>query len=125
MQGLLGNPPNLQDFGCPFTSLNKHFVHSNTQERFMIDLETNDIAYLSSKRKRDAARTAILQARQALDHAAEEVDNYLEKFRDAETDTEKATAVNWCIHYLASNVVSSLRLEHMANAQTELSRQSM
>jgi DNA topoisomerase VI subunit B len=91
----------------------------------MIDLETNDIAYLSSKRKRDAARAAILQARQALERAAEEVDNYLEKFRDAETDTEKATAVNWCIHYLASNVVRSLRLERMANAQTELSRQSM
>jgi DNA topoisomerase VI subunit B len=91
----------------------------------MIDLETNDIAYLSSKRKRDAARAAILQARQALERAAEEVDNYLEKFRDAETDTEKATAVNWCIHYLGSNVVSSLRLERMANAQTELSRQSM
>ena len=91
----------------------------------MIDLETNDIAYLSSKRKRDAARTAILQARQALERAAEEVDNYLEKFRDAETDTEKATVVNWGIRYLASNVVSSLRLERMANAQTELSRQSM
>ena len=88
----------------------------------MIDLETNDIAYLSSKRKRDAARAAILQARQALENAAEEVDNYLEKFRDAETDTEKAIAVNWCIHYLASNVVSNLRLERMANAQTELSR---
>jgi len=57
----------------------------------MIDLETNDIAYLSSKSKRDAARAAILQARQALERAAEEVDNYLEKFRDAETDTEKAT----------------------------------
>jgi len=91
----------------------------------MIDLETNDIAYLSSKRKRDLARAAILQARQALERAAEEVDNYLEKFRDAETDTEKATAVNWCIHYLSSNVISSLRLERMANAQTELSRQSM
>jgi hypothetical protein len=91
----------------------------------MIDLEINDIAYLTSKRKRDTARAAILQARQALERAAEEVDNYLEKFRDAETDTEKATAVNWCIHYLASNVISSLRLELMANAQTELSRQSM
>jgi phage gp36-like protein len=91
----------------------------------MIDLETNDIAYLSAKRKRDAARTAILQTRQALERAAEEVDNYLEKFRDAETDIDKATAVNCCIHYLASNVVSSLRLERMANAQTELSRQSM
>jgi Tfp pilus assembly protein PilE len=91
----------------------------------MIDLETNDIAYLNSKRKRDAAKAAILQARQALERAAEEVDNYLEKFRDAKTDTEKASAVNWCIHYLASNVVSSLRLERMANAQTELSRQSM
>ena len=49
----------------------------------MIDLETNDIAYLSSKHKRDAAKTAILQTRQALERAAEEVDNYLEKFRDA------------------------------------------
>jgi len=91
----------------------------------MIDLETNDIAYLSSNCKGDAARAAILQARQALERAAVEVDNYLEKFRDAETDTEKGTAVNWCIHYLASNVISSLKLERMANAQTELSRQSM
>ena len=91
----------------------------------MIDLETNDIAYLNSKRKRDAARAAILQARQALERAAEEVDNYLEKFRDAEKDMEKAIVVNWCIHYLASNLISSLRLERMANAQTELSRQSM
>ena len=72
----------------------------------MIDLETNDIAYLSSKRKRDSARAAIMQARQALERAAEEVDNYLEKFRDADTDTEKATAVNWCIHYLTNNVLS-------------------
>jgi DNA topoisomerase VI subunit B len=86
----------------------------------MIDLETNDIAYLSSKRKRDAARAAILQARQALERAAEEVDNYLEKFRDAETDTEKATAVNWCIHYLGSNVVSNLRLDRLAVAQSDL-----
>ena len=91
----------------------------------MNDLETNDIAYLSSKLKRDAAKTALLQARLSLERAAEEIDNYIEKFRDAETDAEKATAVNWCIHYLASNVVRSLRLERMANAQTELSRQSM
>ena len=42
----------------------------------MIDLETNDIAYLNSKHKRDAARTAILQTRQALERAAEEVDNF-------------------------------------------------
>jgi hypothetical protein len=87
----------------------------------MIDLETNDIAYLTSKRKRDTARAAILQARQALERAAEEVDNYLEKFRDAETDTEKATAVNWCIHYLTNNVLSGLQLDLLANAQSALS----
>jgi len=86
----------------------------------MIDLETNDIAYLSSNCKGDAARAAIMQARQALERAAEEVDNYLEKFRDAETDTEKATAVNRCIHYLANNVISSLRLERLAVAQSAL-----
>jgi len=86
----------------------------------MIDLETNDIAYLTSKRKRDAARAAILQARQALERAAEEVDNYLEKFRDAESDSEKATAVNWCIHYLANNVISNLRLQRLAVAQSAL-----
>jgi Tfp pilus assembly protein PilE len=76
----------------------------------MIDLETNDIAYLSSKHKRDAAKTAILQTRQALERAAAEVDNYLEKFRDAETDTEKATAVNWCIHYIDGLIYMLLRL---------------
>ena len=86
----------------------------------MIDLETNDIAYLSSKHKRDAAKTAILQTRQALERATEEVHNYLEKFRDAETDTEKATAVNWCIHYLTNNVLSGLRLDRLANAQSAL-----
>ena len=86
----------------------------------MIDLETNDIAYLSTKHKRDAAKQALLQARMSLERAAEEVDNYLEKFRDAESDSEKATAVNWCIHYLANNVISNLRLEHLAVAQSSL-----
>ena len=59
----------------------------------MTDLETNDIAYLSSKHKRDAAKQALLQARLSLERAAEEVDNFLEKFRDAETDSEKAAAI--------------------------------
>ena len=86
----------------------------------MIDLETNDIAYLSSKHKRDAAKTALLQARLSLERAAEEIDNYIEKFRDAETDAEKATAVNWCIHYLTNNVLSGLRLDQLANAQSAL-----
>ena len=50
----------------------------------------------------------ILKGCLALELATEEVDNHLEKFRDAETDTEKATAVNWRFHYLASKVFSSL-----------------
>ena len=86
----------------------------------MNDLETNDIAYLSSKLKRDAAKTALLQARLSLERAAEEIDNYIEKFRDAETDAEKAKAVNWCIHYLSNNVLSGLRLDRLANAQSAL-----
>jgi hypothetical protein len=86
----------------------------------MTDLEVNDIAYLSSKLKRDAAKTALLQARLSLERAAEEIDNYIEKFRDAETDAEKATAVNWCIHYLTNNVLSGLRLDRLANAQSAL-----
>ena len=45
----------------------------------MIDLEVNDIAYLSSKHKRDEAKTALLQARLSLERAAEEIDNYIEK----------------------------------------------
>jgi hypothetical protein len=91
----------------------------------MIDLKTNDIAYLSSKHKRDAAKQALLQARMSLERAAEEVDNYLEKFRDAETDTEKATAVNWCIHYLTNNVLSGLRLDRLANAQSALNNSKL
>jgi hypothetical protein len=86
----------------------------------MTDLETNDIAFLSSKHKRDAAKHALLQARISLERAAEEVDNYLEKFRDAESDSDKAKAINWCIHYLANNVISNLRLERMAVAQSDL-----
>ncbi len=86
----------------------------------MTDLETNDIAFLSSKHKREAAKHALLQARISLERAAEEVDNYLEKFRDAESDSDKAKAINWCIHYLANNVISNLRLERMAVAQSDL-----
>jgi hypothetical protein len=86
----------------------------------MTDFETNDIAYLSSKHKRDAAKQALLQARMSLERAAEEVDNYLEKFRDAESDSDKAKAINWCIHYLANNVISNLRLDRLAVAQSDL-----
>jgi hypothetical protein len=60
----------------------------------MIDLETNDIAHLSSKLNRNAAKTALFQTHLPVERAEEKVDNYIGKFCDAEANTEKATAVN-------------------------------
>jgi hypothetical protein len=70
------------------------------------------------------AREALAVARLALIKALGELDLYLHKFDSAGDAHQKAQVINWALHYLSTDLLPSLRVDMLANAQARLSRQA-
>jgi hypothetical protein len=74
----------------------------------------------TQKLRRDKAKNALLETKVSLDIAAYEVNNLIDEFSKARTDSEKAHVLNRCIRYLTQNCMSNLGLAQLANCQSEL-----
>ena len=71
---------------------------------------------------RREAREALLNARATLERAMRELDGYLDQFEAAEDNRQRARVMNWTLNYLATNILTNLRIDRLADAQAELTR---
>ena len=71
---------------------------------------------------RQKARESLLNARNTLERALQEMDRYISQFDDAATDRDRAKVLNWSINNLVCNIQPNLRIDLLADSQSELSK---
>lgn len=54
-----------------------------------------------------------------------EMELYLERLEQAQTDAERADLLNWAINHLVSNIMPNVRIDLLAHSQAELIGLSM
>lgn len=78
---------------------------------------------LVAEMTRQNARESLMNARNTLERALQEMERYITKFDDATTDRDRAKVLNWSINHLACNIQPNLRIDMLADRQSELSQQ--
>ena len=71
---------------------------------------------------RQKARESLVNARNTLERALQEMDRYIAQFDDAATDRDRAKVLNWSINHLVCNIQPNLRIDLLADGQSELSK---
>ena len=71
---------------------------------------------------RQNARESLANARNTRERALREMDGYLAKFDDAATDRDRARVINWSINHLVANIHPNLRIDLLADSQSELAK---
>ncbi len=77
---------------------------------------------LIAQAARQSARESLENARNTLERALREMDGYLAKFDDAATDRDRARVINWSINHLVANIQPNLRIDLLADSQSELTK---
>jgi len=68
------------------------------------------------------ARNALANARAILESATRQLDDYAERFEQAESQHARADIINWTLAHLATYIPANIRLDLLASAQAELTR---
>jgi DNA-binding transcriptional regulator YbjK len=70
---------------------------------------------------------AVTQAKERLQDAVNtlqrsmyELELYIERFEQADTDRERSQIVNWAVNYLVCNITPNLRIDLLADSQAQL-----
>jgi uncharacterized protein with von Willebrand factor type A (vWA) domain len=70
---------------------------------------------------------AVTQAKERLQHAANtlqrsmrELEAYIERFDQADTERERSQIVNWAKNHLVCNITPNLRIDLLADSQAGL-----
>ena len=71
---------------------------------------------------RKNARESLMNARETLERALQEMDSYVAQFDDAATDGDRAKVLNWTINHLVSSIQPNLRIDLLADSQSELAK---
>ncbi|MFZ2738075.1 MAG: hypothetical protein WBI20_02850 [Burkholderiaceae bacterium] len=71
---------------------------------------------------RQNARESLVNARNTLERALQEMDSYIARFDAADTDRDRAKVVNWSINHLVANIQPNLRIDLLADRQSELAK---
>ncbi len=71
---------------------------------------------------RKNARESLVNARNTLERALQEMGRYIAQFDDAATDRDRAKVLNWSINHLVCNIQPNLRIDLLADSQSELSK---
>ncbi len=71
---------------------------------------------------RKNARESLMNARNTLERALQEMDRYIAQFDDAANDWDRAKVLNWSINHLVCNIQPNLRIDLLADSQSELSK---
>ena len=72
---------------------------------------------------RKNARESLMNARNTLARALQEMDSFVAKFDAAATDSDRAKILNWTINHLVSSIQPNLRIDMLADSQSELAKQ--
>ena len=71
---------------------------------------------------RKNARESLMNARNTLERALQEMDSFVAKFDAAATDHDRAKILNWTINHLVSSIQPNLRIDMLADSQSELAK---
>ena len=71
---------------------------------------------------RKSARESLMNARNTLERALQEMDSYVAQFDGAATDGDRAKILNWTINHLVSSIQPNLRIDVLADSQSELAK---
>ena len=91
-------------------------MHSTADSDFQI-IETNYIREKATERLQDTINF--------LQRSIYDLEQYAEKLEAAEDDRQRALVMNWSINHLVCNILPNLRIDLLANSQTELSKTGM
>ena len=75
-----------------------------------------------SEMTRKNARESLMNARNTLERALQEMDSYVAQFDGAATDGDRAKILNWTINHLVSSIQPNLRIDMLADRQSELAK---
>ncbi len=75
---------------------------------------------------------AVTQAKERLQDAVNtlqrsmyELEVYIERFEQAETERERSQVVNWAVNYLVCSITPNLRIDLLADSQAQLAALAM
>jgi len=71
---------------------------------------------------RKNARESLMNAHNTLERALQEMDSFVAKFDGAATDGDRAKILNWTINHLISSIQPNLRIDLLADSQSELAK---
>jgi threonyl-tRNA synthetase len=74
---------------------------------------------------REQARERLQFSINTLQRSMYELELYLEKLEEAESDQHRAEVMNWSINYLITSIQPNLRIDLLAQSQAELAKLAM
>lgn len=69
-----------------------------------------------------SGRDALSNARATMQRAIDELDRYIKRYEEVERLKDKAQVLNYSLTHLATYLPNNVRLDTIANAQSELIR---
>lgn len=78
------------------------------------------IAVIAAEQVRHDAAQRLKSVVQALQMSVHEIERYHAMLAEARCDTERAKLMDWAVHYLVCCTVPNLRIDLLADSQSEL-----
>ena len=66
------------------------------------------------------AKERLQDAVNTLQRSTYELEVYIERFEQADTERERSQIVNWAVNHLVCNITPNLRIDLLADSQTQL-----
>jgi len=66
------------------------------------------------------AKERLQDAVNTLQRSMYELEVYIERFDEAETERERSQVVNWAVNYLVCSITPNLRIDLLADSQAQL-----
>jgi hypothetical protein len=85
----------------------------------MSDSATN-LERMVTEQTRTRAQERLRSAIEALQMSVYELERYEAKLMEVDSDMERAKLLNWAVNYLVCNTMPSLRIDLLADSQSEL-----
>ena len=75
---------------------------------------------LQHKHAVNQAKERLQDAVNTLQRSMYELEVYIERFEQADTERERSQIVNWAVNYLVCNITPNLRIDLLADSQAQL-----
>ena len=91
---------------------------NQTKENLPMKTEHEFVAEMTRKN----ARESLMNARNTLERALQDMESFVAQFDVAATDGDRAKILNWTINHLVSSIQPNLRIDMLADRQSELAK---